>query len=117
MCKTNIVRMSGMGVLGALMVIMAVLAVIQPTSGAVVVPDATCVTNGKCKNLPRTPSGDCQVFANKDCDFTNSSGDIIYCGVSTGNCTLITPIQSNECTGTCVINPAFACTVKFSKCQ
>ncbi len=68
---------------------------------------------GDPKNWPT--SNDCD-FADKRCDLSFASGEVLFCDGVTGTCKLTNPTEKGTCTGVCAFQNKMACDVKYTKC-
>lgn len=78
-----------------------------------------CRTKPCSKYAQINDHSDCSgTEAPKNCIFTSSGENLIYCDKTTGTCVLQDPIQGNQCTGYCQTDSTVTCySPATSKCQ
>ncbi len=82
------------------------------TIGKASCTEALCNTMGKSQF-----SAGCGPV-NPDCDFSMSTGQIIWCKTPTSDdCTTLPPDEDNKCLGQCVANPSFVCWSTYTPCK
>lgn len=82
----------------------------------VIEADKTCYINA-CNNIPTHYIATCPGTL-KRCKFDQSAGSVIYCAGDSGTCTVIGPIEPNNCAGYCEDAPSQTCrTPELNKCR
>ncbi len=78
---------------------------------------STC-TSKKCNLFGEPVDPACEKDGQqKKCLFGDAGGDLIWCDGTTGSCELVTPTESNACTGTCQDTGVSCFTTFYSKCK